>query len=74
MYSKMVAVQLDEVHRALVGSDVLTVIVGEESSTLVSGLGGCSLCAGSAATSIGELSREAVAAALSFKRTRARCP
>ena len=28
---KMVAVQLDEVCRALVGSDVLLVIVGEES-------------------------------------------
>ena len=27
----MVAIQLDEVYRELVGSDVLTVIVGEES-------------------------------------------
>ena len=27
----MVAVQLDEVYRALVGSDVLTVVIGEES-------------------------------------------
>ena len=31
MYSKMIDVQLDEVHRALMGSDVLTVIIGEDS-------------------------------------------
>ena len=31
MYSEMVAVQLDEVHRALMSSVVLTVIIGQES-------------------------------------------
>ena len=31
MYSEVFAVQLDEVYRALVGSDVLTVVVGKES-------------------------------------------
>ena len=31
VYSEMVAVQLDEVYRALVGSDVLKFVIGEES-------------------------------------------
>ena len=55
-------------------SKVVFSLWNRTASVLVSGRGGCSLCAGSAATSIGVWRSNAAAAALSSKRCRACCP